>query len=257
MFHPELRVCCLVCDSLRLGSQDVARDTSDGCGDCRPRLELGRNCGFAKLEPMKKICPVTIFTLALLFAPQIVLSQGTVYLSNLGEYGAGFSVGGGDQSFETGVFSNGYILNSVSLLMGEWLGLASNFDVSLFSDNSGQTGTFLGNLNGNADPETAGQYVYTASDIILNSTTTYWIVATCNSSSPGPQEPPGGYTWQITSSPGYISSDGWNIDTFGISSSAGNGYFLQFSVNATPAPEPSALGLLALGGLFFRFRRSS
>jgi hypothetical protein len=194
---------------------------------------------------MKRIGAVIIWALG--FVPQIVLSQGTLYLSNLGESGTGFSVGGGNQSFETGVASNGYVLNSVTLLMGEWLGNASNFNVSIYSDNSGQAGTLLGALNGNNDPETAGQYIYTASGIILNSTTPYWIVASCDTGSPVPPFPPGGYAWQITHSPNYVSASGWSIDTSGNSSSAGSGLLLQFSVNATPVPEPDSFIFWGLG----------
>ena len=154
-------------------------------------------------------------------------------------------------SFETGISSIDKILNSITLLMGDFLPDASNFNVSVHSDNAGQAGILVGALSGNTDPETAGQYVYTASDIILNSTTTYWIFATSDSGSPNMVSPPGGYAWQMANSLDYISADGWNINTDGNSSLIGGGLF-QFAVNAKPVPEPGIFGLLALAGLLLR-----
>jgi hypothetical protein len=209
------------------------------------------------LNPMAKIVSAAFFILSLEIVPQAVTAQGTVYLSNLGETGTGAVVGGGGQSFETGGASNGYMLNSITLLMGEFLPNASNFNVSIHTDNSGQAGASIGVLDGNIDPETAGQYVYTASGITLNATTTYWVVATCDSSSTLPPIlPPGGYTWQFTSSPAYTFADGWNIDTSLSESLPGSYQMLQFSIDATPLPEPSTLAVLALGCIYFISRRA-
>ena len=193
--------------------------------------------------------------MALGITPQVVLAQGVIYLSNLNIFGNGFSVGGGSQSFQTGVASDGYILNWITLSMGEYLPNASNFNISLYSDDIGQAGVLIGALSGDTDPETAGQYVYTASDILLDSLTTYWIVATCDSSSPNIISPPDGYTWQMANSLDYASANGWNIDNSGNSSLIGNG-LLQFAVNATPVPEPNISGLFIFGGLLFSFCRS-
>jgi PEP-CTERM motif len=194
---------------------------------------------------MKKTFVVINFILTLGFVPQNVLSQDTVYLSNLGEAAIGGSVGSGEQSFETGASDNGYMLNSVTLLMDEWAGDANNFSVSIYSDNNGEAGILTGTLNGNADPETAGQYIYTTSSIILNPNTIYWIVATCDmvSSSPFPTF---GYAWQTTSSSNYASANGWNIGADFIDapiSPGSNSPLLQFSLSATPVPEPSTLAL--------------
>jgi hypothetical protein len=192
--------------------------------------------------------------LVLVLLPKAVLSQGALYLSNLGESSSGGYVGGGSQNFETGEASSGYILNSVTLQMGGYAPIASNFSVSIYSDNSGQVGVSVGLLSGNSDPETAGQYIYAASGIVLNSTTTYWIVAVCDSSSSNPLFPPGGYIWPSTMSSNYVSEDGWKIDN------SGNPEFptiLQFALNATPVPEPSTVAIVGLGLIAVLRRRKN
>jgi hypothetical protein len=180
-------------------------------------------------------------------------SQGTIYLSNLGESGAGYSVGGGSQSFATGLSSNGFVLNSVTLVMGAMLDNASNFTVSIFDDNAGTPGNLLSLLNGNNDPRTAGEYAYTSSGLILASSTTYWIVASCDSSSPNPPiMPPGGYTWQETLSQNILAGGGWSA---GIGNTGFTGATFQFAVNATPVPEPSACALLGVAVILFLSRK--
>lgn len=180
-------------------------------------------------------------------------SQGTIYLSNLGEAGAGFSVGGGSQSFVTGSVTNGYALSSVTLLMGAMLDNASNFTVSIFNDNAGSPGNLLGLLDGNSDPRTSGEYGYTNPGLILASSTTYWIVATCDSSSPNPPiMPPGGYTWQETLSQNILTGGGWSA---GIGNTGFIGAAFQFAVNATPVPEPSTCALLGVAAFLFLRRK--
>jgi len=180
-------------------------------------------------------------------------SQGTIYLSNLGESGAGFSVGGGSQQFATGLSSNGFALNSVTLVMGAMLDNASNFAVSIFDDNVGTPGNLLGLLNGNSDPRTAGEYAYTNAGLILASSTTYWIVASCDSSSPNPPiMPPGGYTWQETLSQNILASGGWSA---GIGNTGFTGTTFQFAVNATPVPEPSTCALFGVAAFLFPRRK--
>lgn len=180
-------------------------------------------------------------------------SQGTIYLSNLGEAGAGFSVGGGSQSFATGLSSNGFALNSVTLVMGAMLDNASNFAVSIFDDNAGTPGNLLGLLNGNSDPRTAGEYAYTNSSLILASSTTYWIVASCDSSSSNPPiMPPGGYTWQETLSQYTLAGGGWCA---GIGNTGFTGATFQFAVNATPVPEPLTCALLGVAAFLFLRRK--
>jgi hypothetical protein len=193
-----------------------------------------------------------------------VLSQGTLYLSNLGEPSTSFIIspffeGVADQSFETRSGGNGYLLNSVSLLMGDIYGSASNLNVSIYSDNSGQAGSSVGNLIGNNDPKTAGQYIYTASGIILNPSTTYWIVTTCDQVvTENFPNPPiiGGYTRQSTASTTYLSEDGWNIASSSIPI-FGFSYLFQFSINATPIPEPAFFYILAISWALLCLRRAN
>jgi hypothetical protein len=200
------------------------------------------------------MCAVITFIVVLGIMPLAAPSQGTVYFSNLGESGTGLSVENGAQSFLTGINSDGYILNSVTLLMGQWAGNASNFSVSIYSDITSSSNPHT-TLSGDADPETAGQYVYTTSGAVLNPDSTYWIVATCQ---PGSSVSPVGYTWQFTSSQNFVSGDGWNMGASIINAdaSAPPGSHFQFAVNATPVPEPSVFGILILSGLVFRLRSS-
>ena len=180
-------------------------------------------------------------------------AQGTLYLSNLSESAIGYTVGGGSQSFVTGSATNGYALTSVTLLMGLKLDNASNFTVSIFNDNAGSLGTLLGLLAGNSDPNTPGEYSYTSAGLFLASSSTYWIVAACDSSSPNPPiAPPGGYTWQETISQNIFTSDGWGV---GVGNTGFNGAVFQFAVNATPVPEPSTCALLGVAALLFLRRK--
>lgn len=198
-----------------------------------------------------KILFIALFTLAL---PALLLAQGTLYFSNLSQPVSGYLIGNGAQPFTTGLASNGYILNSVTILMGNWLGGASNFVVSICDDNNGQPGTSLGTLSGNSDPESAGQYIYSAQGILFTASSIYWIVGSSDVAPSSGLFPPGGYVWQLTSSSAYTSSDGWSISTV---NSMGI-LCLQFSINATPTPEPCAFALvgLAIGLMLVMGRRS-
>lgn len=182
-------------------------------------------------------------------------AQGSIYVSNLGESLSGY--GRGYQSFQTGVANNGYSVNSVTLLMGNWLDDASNFTVSIFSDIDGQRGTSLATLNGDSDPRTAGQYAYVASDLILSAGTTYWIDVRALGFSPDPRLPPGGYAWQITKSANYASNDGWSIPRGGNSIGGLGDDSFQFAVNATAVPEPGIAALMLLGLVGFGLCRRS
>jgi len=176
-----------------------------------------------------------------------------MYLSNLGEATFGYAAGYGFQSFQTGTAATGYILNSVTLAMGNWDGNASNFVVAVYHDGGGQPGPLLGALSGSNDPETAGLYIYTASGLTLNPGTIYWIVANSDLilPPPPPQPPFGGYFWNFTASPNYSSSDGWSLIP------SANGYFMQLALDGASVPEPRALGLIPLGVVVILASRGS
>lgn len=176
-----------------------------------------------------------------------VQAQGTIYISNQGESGAGYAIGNYYQSFQTGTATGGYDLNAITLLMGDWLGNASGFTVALYNDAGGQPGVSLGTLSGSNNPMNAGQYNYTASGLVFAPASTYWVGTSMTAT-----QPLGGYAWQFTSSQNYASNDGWSISTSVGGSSLGNGDMLQFGVTATGIPEPTALSLGMLGAVVLR-----
>ena len=196
----------------------------------------------------------TIFLgIAIVVVTQTVNGQSIVYVSNLSEPLYGYNVGNGSQAFQTGTASGGYLLNSITLVMGYRLDNASNFNVSVYSSFNGQIGVSLGSLNGSHNPESAGEYVYTASSLTLSPNTEYCIVATCDSWSPDPiHMPPGGYSWQFTDSVNYASTDGWAINNY--RGQFPDFYQFQFAINATPVPEPRFFALVALGAALFLLR---
>jgi hypothetical protein len=187
-------------------------------------------------------------------SPLVAQSQGTLYVSNLGEtsYNGGpFDYGetttyGLSAGFVTGSNSTGYTLDSIQLLMGNSELGPGTFNVAIYSDDNGQLGTSLGFLSGSPSPYTEGTYTYTSTGIELSASTAYLLVV--SSDSP--------YIWYDTTSPNYQSSDGWS------EIEGTDGRQLQFGIDADPlaissVPEPSVISLAGISGLIavFLFRK--
>ncbi|HEY1719449.1 MAG TPA: choice-of-anchor R domain-containing protein [Verrucomicrobiae bacterium] len=191
-----------------------------------------------------------------LLAPQVVQSQGTLYLSNLSDPSSG-SAAVGDNSwlavgFYTGNNTGGYVVDSVQLAMTDATGSPNDFTVMLYSESPNLPpvvpGNSLGILDGSANPSTAGLYTYTpAANLVLSPSTFYFIVLTA-----GTAVANGAYGWsESASSP--VSNGDWG-GGFVPDSSDGLHWlsdldaYTQFAINATAVPEPSTF---ALGGLAF------
>jgi hypothetical protein len=219
---------------------------------------------------MKKAILLPILALALaLLPPQIARAQGTIYLSNLGQSPVGSLAVGSNSwvaaGFYTGTNPGGYVLNSVQLGMTDASGNPSDFTAMLYYPLVGGPpsgpGRSLATLNGSLDPVTAGTYTYAApSNLTLPPSTEYFIVLTA-----GTAVANGAYEWSLSGTDSYNPSEGWS-NLGGVWTSS-NGSFLswnltssfpQFAINASTVPEPSTLGLLALGGFFLvRQRRKA
>jgi len=114
------------------------------------------------------ITGMSVLALALL-APQAAQSQGTMYVSSLGQPSTGSVAVGSDswqaEFFATGKNPGGYLLNSIQLAMAPASGAPSLFTVTLYSAQAGPIadlpGSSLGILNGSSDPVTSGLYNYT------------------------------------------------------------------------------------------------
>ena len=212
---------------------------------------------------MKSI--ISMFVVGLL-AQQIAVAQGTTtYLSNLGQASAGSLAVGSDSwlaaPFLTGNNAGGYVLDSVQLALADAADSPSGFTVMLYAGaNPVGPGpaSYLATLHGSLDPVAAGVYTFTpASTLTLRPGVFYDVVLTA--------ETPvavGAYEWSFATTSAYNPTDYWlaggPVLTSGNGSSPWNvsgATCAQFAINATDVPEPSTLGLLALGGFVFLWHR--
>src|ERR1039457_2359421 len=206
---------------------------------------------------MKRTILLAILALALgMFSPQSAQAQGTLYVSNLGLTSSGSSPVGNDSwlavDFQTGTNAGGYSLNSFQLALTDASGNPSGFTAMLYTQHGAanpEPGSSLGTLDGSLNPVTGGIYTYSpASNLALSPSTVYFIVLTA-----GTAVANGAYEWSVTSTSAFTSSGGWHggDGLFPSSDGLNWGYthvYAQFAIYATAVPEPSTLGLLALGG---------
>ncbi len=218
---------------------------------------------------MKPILPFILLFFGLLGA-QIGRGQGSItYISNLAQPSSGAVAVGKDSwiaaLFFTGGNTGGYLLDSVQLNMADDSGSPGGFSVMIYAQGGSSIGIFpgssLGTLSGSANPSTGGVYTFTAvPGLTLSSATPYFIVIAANTT-----VATGAYEWSLAGVNSYSSSDSWGV-TGGVSSgvfrsSTGSSWtslsatYPQFAINATAAPEPGTLGLLALGGLVAGLKR--
>jgi hypothetical protein len=147
---------------------------------------------------------------------------------------------------------NAYELDSVSLDLTCFLGKSSDLIVSLYSDSGGVPGTDLGTFS-NPASITQGPQLFTASGIVLDPATTYWIMA-----APSLLETSDFEWWHTIDAVGqenisYLDPTGsfWEPADSMTSSAQPS-----LSVYGTPVPEPSILALAGLGAVaLMLFRR--
>jgi hypothetical protein len=213
---------------------------------------------------MKKMIVVGVIVLVLgLVVPETARSQGTLFVSSLGQPSTGSAALGSDSllatTFLTGNNPDGYALDSLQLDMTPATGDPGGFTVQLYTAGN-YNGTVvpvssLGILTGSSDPVNAGLYTYTASGLTVAPSTLYFVVL-----SAGTPVASGAYAWSFDNSPA-VTSGGWSGSDFLLSSSDGSSWKAnfedaQFSLTATAVPEPEPLYLLGLPGvLFFVWRR--
>ncbi len=205
-----------------------------------------------------------IACMAMVLSPRTAFSQGTVYVTTLGQPSVGSAAVASDswqaEVFTTGRNPGGYVLDSVQLAMTPASGAPDDFTVMLYNAvgvAGALPGTSLGTLNGSTDPSTGGLYTYTADILEFAPSTSYFIVVTAGTATSA-----GAYAWSLENTSSPTTSGGWNSTDVLFSSSGGSSWHQssfgidpQFDLTATTIPEPDTLYLLSLPGvLFFAWR---
>jgi len=233
------------------------------CQSASPEVAMAGGSRKFYSRPMKGIINgVIVFAVALL-APQILQAQGTMtYLSNVDQASAGSFAVGSDSwlavQFITGTNASGYLLDSIQLGMADATGSPSGFTVTLFSGGGTLPGPghSLGTLDGSLNPVAGGIFTYApTSTITLAGDKYYYIVLTA-----GTAVATGAYDLSYAGDNTYTRNGGWlsygrTLTSSDASSWSSIGNYAQFSIEATPIPEPGVLALSGLGGLLLLWHR--
>jgi hypothetical protein len=196
---------------------------------------------------------VRAFLVTLLGLVTAATSQAAVVLSNLDTLSpdnlkavvnSTFSFA---QAFEVGDEEESYFLESIVAPLAVVTNDEFLLEFFIYSDNSGIPGTELIQLTSNVLVIGYGYYTYfPIGSLALDASTIYWLVATTAGEA--------AYTWDFTENPGYVSEFGWKFTGPMYRSEdqewfASDGDYLQFSITASPVPEPTVAGLLIGGSL--------
>jgi len=192
--------------------------------------------------------------------------SATVYLNNLdqpNDYDAQVTFSKWVASrFTTGTNAPEFRLDSVTLGKIYAYTAGGNFVVSIYScvgtAGSELPGSLIGNLSGAANPDTQSDYIYTATDLTLQTNKSYWLVTRVTSGSADYRV---GYTYSTANS----VASGWvypSIQTYAWSSdqgstwpTSGGMWPYRYEIEATGIPEPGAaliLGMAVLSAMRLR-----
>lgn len=206
-----------------------------------------------KYSLITKIGRIVVF-LALPLAT-LESAQAIIFVENLSETQAtNLTIGSGitDQGSSFTTNGNNYSLNSVTARLEEFS--EGIFSINLHTDNSGEPGTVIEQLNTaeNILPGGFNNYLFTPSNSVnLDANTTYWLIGSTTS--------PGFYTWRSTTS--FNQTGVWTIgDGRVFSTDEGSSWAIfsnnpaQLSVDAdvaaaVPFEFSPAIGILLISGL--------